>query len=101
MTRSNLANPQGLKYINPKKEASDAWKKRVDDLGNAILFPTTRSTYMDGSVLGKKFEMTCYAGSVGAYHDKIRPALTNWQGFETVAASESWRFLSIQFDNPA
>jgi hypothetical protein len=67
------------------------------------LFPTTRSTYMGGkfrvsecldpsadcslgTVPGKKNEMTCYAGGVGAYHDEIRKALTGWQGFEVVAA---------------
>ena len=74
-----------MKYVNPKKEASDQWKKRVNDLAAPTLFPTTRSTYMGGTVPGTAFEMTCYAG-VGQYHDEIRAALTGWQGFETVAA---------------
>lgn len=52
----------GVKYINPTKEASDAWKQRIQDLAAPTLFPTTRSTYMGGTVPGKKFEMTCYAG---------------------------------------
>jgi cation diffusion facilitator CzcD-associated flavoprotein CzcO len=99
----NLANRQGVKYVNPKREASDAWKRRINELGDATLFPTTRSTYMGGkfrvsecldpsadcslgTVPGKKNEMTCYAGGVGAYHDEIRKALTGWQGFEVVAA---------------
>lgn len=81
----NLANRQQIKYLNPSKEASDTWKQRINDLGNATLFPTTRSTYMGGTVPGKKNEMTCYAGGVGAYHDEIRKALTGWQGFEIVA----------------
>lgn len=80
-----LANKEKVKFVNPKKEASDAWKQRIIDLGNATLFPTTRSTYMGGTVPGKKNEMTCYAGGVGAYHDEIRKALTGWQGFEVVA----------------
>lgn len=80
-----MATKQDVKFINPKKEASDAWKQRIDDLGNATLFPTTRSTYMGGTVPGKKNEMTCYAGGVGAYRDEIRRALTGWQGFEVVA----------------
>lgn len=53
----NLVNRQGLKYINPTDEATKAWKQRINDLGDATLFPTTRSTYMGGTVPGKKIEM--------------------------------------------
>ena len=81
-----MITKQGLKYIDPKKEASDEWKKRVNELGAATLFPTTRSTYMGGSVPGKAVEMTCYAGGVDKYGPEIRSALTGWKGFETVAA---------------
>lgn len=81
-----LINRQGLKYINPTKEASDEWKARINELANKTLFPTTRSTYMGGSVPGKAVEMTCYAGGVNAYGPEIRGKLTGWQGFETVAA---------------
>ena len=44
----NKIRRQDLKYINPTKEASDAWKKRINDLAAPTLFPTTRSTYMGG-----------------------------------------------------
>ena len=44
----NKVNRQGLKYINPTKEASDNWKKRINELAAPTLFPTTRSTYMGG-----------------------------------------------------
>ncbi|EME81076.1 uncharacterized protein MYCFIDRAFT_27132 [Pseudocercospora fijiensis CIRAD86] len=81
-----LINRENLKYINPTKEASDAWKQRIQDLAAPTLFPTTRSTYMGGTVPGKKFEMTCYAGGVDAYGPEIRKALQGWQGFETVKA---------------
>jgi hypothetical protein len=100
------ANKQGLKYISATEEASKAWKQRINELGDATLFPTTRSTYMGGTVPGKKVEMvchvdtiislelstdlfasqTCYAGGVGAYNAEIRGKLTGWQGFETVKA---------------
>lgn len=77
---------QNLKYVNPTKEASDMWKQRIQDIANGTLFPTTRSTYMGGTVPGKKFEMTCYAGGVDAYGPEIRKYLTNWEGFEVVKA---------------
>ena len=82
----NQINRQGLKYVNPTKEASDNWKKRINDLAAPTLFPKVRSTYMGGSLPGKKFEMTCYAGGVGGYSAEIRGALTGWQGFEAVKA---------------
>jgi hypothetical protein len=53
------ANKQGIKYINPTEEATKAWKQRINELGDATLFPTTRSTYMGGTVPGKKVEMVC------------------------------------------
>lgn len=80
------ANRQGLKYVNPTKDAEKEWKKRINDLAAPSLFPTTRSTYMGGTVPGKAFEMTCYAGGVNAYGPEIRSKLNGWQGFETVKA---------------
>lgn len=44
----NKINRQGLKYINPTQEASEKWKKRIEELAAPTLFPTTRSTYMGG-----------------------------------------------------
>lgn len=82
----NKINRQGLKYVNPTKEASDGWKQRINDLAAPTLFPTTQSTYMGGSVPGKAFEMTCYAGGVNAYGPEIRKYLDGWTGFETVKA---------------
>lgn len=75
-----------IKSLNPTKEASDEWKKRIHALAAPTLFPTTRSTYMGGSVPGKTFEMTCYAGGVNAYGPEIRGALDSMVGFETVKA---------------
>lgn len=79
-------NRQGLKYINPTKDAEKAWKQRINDLAAPSLFPKVRSTYMGGTVPGKAFEMTCYAGGVDAYGPEIRGALQGWKGFETVKA---------------
>lgn len=83
----NLITRQGIKYVDATKEASDEWKKRINDLSNATLLPTTRSTYMGGSVPGKAFEQVNYAGGIGAYRDEIRTALDDWKGFKTVAAA--------------
>lgn len=73
-----------IKYINPKKEASDAWKKHVVDLNNQTLFPTTNSTYMGGSIPDKAFEPMCFPGGIPLYAKEIREALDDMGGFEVV-----------------
>jgi len=81
-----LIDRQGLKYVNPTREASEKWKKHINELSDITLLPTTRSTYMGGSVPGKAFEQVNYAGGIPKYVDEIRAVLPNWTGFETVAA---------------
>ena len=73
-----------LKYINPTEEATKEWKKKINDISNATLFPTTKSTYMGGSIPGKAFEQVNYAGGIPSYAIEIRDALDGWVGFQTV-----------------
>ncbi|KAL2841673.1 hypothetical protein BJY01DRAFT_256975 [Aspergillus pseudoustus] len=76
---------RGVKYINPKSEAAEKWKKHVLALNDKTLFPTTRSTYMGGSIPGKVYEPVCYAGGIPRYAKEIREALDEWDvGFEVV-----------------
>lgn len=77
---------EGLKYINPTEEATRKWKKHINEISDATLFPTTKSTYMGGSIPGKAFEQVNYAGGIPAYVVEIRDALDGWVGFETVKA---------------
>jgi hypothetical protein len=77
----------GIKYINPKIQAADEWKRLVIELNDKTLFPTTTSTYMGGSIPGKAYEPVCYAGGIPAYAIEIRRALDNWEeGFDVVKA---------------
>ena len=75
---------QGLKYVNPTDDASKKWKVRINELSDKSLFPTTKSTYMGGSMPGKAFEQVNYAGGLPAYADEIRAKLPNFEGFEKV-----------------
>lgn len=75
---------QGLKYINPTELAGKVWKERINGLSDISLFPTTKSTYMGGSMPGKAFEQVNYAGGLPAYADEIRAALPDFKGFEKV-----------------
>ncbi|KAF1344881.1 HK97 family phage prohead protease [Delphinella strobiligena] len=75
-----------LKFVEPTEEATKKWKNHINELSDISLFPTTKSTYMGGSLPGKAFEQTCYAGGIPKYAEEIREALPNWTGFRTVAA---------------
>ncbi|KAL7782420.1 hypothetical protein V8C37DRAFT_113458 [Trichoderma ceciliae] len=74
-----------IKYINPKHEASVAWKKDLVDLNNQMLFPTVRSTYMGGSIPGKVYEPVCFPGGIPWYAKLVRKALDDMSGFEIVS----------------
>ncbi|KAJ4328414.1 hypothetical protein N0V84_001098 [Fusarium piperis] len=76
----------GIKYIDPKKEAADKWKEHVLELNNRSLFPTTKSTYMGGSIPDKVFEPVCYSGGIPTYKVEIREALDSMKGFDVVKA---------------
>ncbi|KAL1966017.1 hypothetical protein VTN77DRAFT_4957 [Rasamsonia byssochlamydoides] len=75
---------QGIKYIDPTPEASREWKKRINELSDISLFPTTKSTYMGGSMPGKAFEQVNYAGGLPAYAQEIRAVLPDFKGFTVV-----------------
>ncbi|EHK20522.1 uncharacterized protein TRIVIDRAFT_77573 [Trichoderma virens Gv29-8] len=74
-----------IKYINPKREASVAWKKNIIDMNNQMLFPTVRSTYMGGSIPGKVYEPVCFPGGIPMYAMSIRTALDDMSGFDVVS----------------
>lgn len=76
----------GIKYVNPKREAAEQWKKHILGLNDRTLFPTTRSTYMGGCIPGKVYEPVCYSGGIPAYKAEIRQALDSMEGFEVVSA---------------
>jgi cation diffusion facilitator CzcD-associated flavoprotein CzcO len=75
---------QNIKYINPTTAATKVWKQRINDISNASLFPTTKSTYMGGSMPGKAFEQVNYAGGIPNYVIECRAALDGWSGFDVV-----------------
>lgn len=75
---------QGIKYIDPLPESARAWKKRINEISDLTLFPTTKSTYMGGTIPGKVFEQGNYTGGIPQYLAEIRAALPKFDGFTTV-----------------
>ncbi|CAK4034736.1 Baeyer-Villiger monooxygenase [Lecanosticta acicola] len=80
----NNITQQGIKFIDPTDEASKEWKKRINSLSDISLFPTTKSTYMGGSLPGKAFEQVNYAGGEAKYKEEIRAKLPGFVGFRVV-----------------
>ncbi|KAF4155774.1 hypothetical protein CNMCM6069_007645 [Aspergillus lentulus] len=75
---------QGIKYIDPLPESARTWKKRINELSDLTLLPTTKSTYMGGNIPGKVFEQGNYAGGIPQYLAEIRAALPRFDGFNIV-----------------
>jgi len=75
---------KGIKYINPKKESAVQWKKDLVAINDTSLFPTTKSTYMGGSIPDKVFEPVCYPGGIPGYAKIIRKAMDTMEGFDVV-----------------
>ncbi|KAJ2904426.1 HK97 family phage prohead protease [Zalerion maritima] len=73
-----------IRYFNPTPDATRKWKQHINELSDKSLFPTTKSTYMGGSLPGKAFEQVNFAGGMAAYKKEIREALDTWAGFELV-----------------
>lgn len=74
-----------IKYINPKRESAIAWKKEIVAANDQTLFPTTRSTYMGGSIPGKVYEPVCFSRGIPTYAKLIRGALDDMSGFDVVS----------------
>ena len=73
-----------IKYINPQKDAAVQWKKDLVAINDTSLFPTTKSTYMGGSIPDKVFEPVCYPGGIPGYAKIIRKAMDTMEGFDVV-----------------
>ena len=82
-----LMERNGTKYINPTQEAQAEYKKTINALSDASLFPTVKSTYMGGSKPDKAFEQTNYAGGIHNYGEMIRNVLPNFEGFHIIGAA--------------
>jgi cyclohexanone monooxygenase len=68
--------------IEATEEAEDAWGQHVTEVGNATLFPRTKSWYTGANVPGKPRVFTPYVGGVGPYWQTIQQiAEKDYEGF--------------------
>ncbi|ODQ77429.1 hypothetical protein BABINDRAFT_163454 [Babjeviella inositovora NRRL Y-12698] len=70
----NHVKKNNLKYIVPSAKAEQEWRKRVNDLCEATLFPETKSWFMGSNVEGKTIEALNYIGGIKSYVELIDDA---------------------------
>lgn len=73
---------EGVKSIEAKRSAEEAWKKEIMDMNEKTLFPLTNSWYMGSNIAGKKREQLMYLAGIETYEKELRKVLKNWDGFE-------------------
>lgn len=77
---------QGVKYIDARSEAAEAWREDIQVMNAKTLYPETDSWYMGANVPGKPREQLIYLAGVDTYAKVTAEALDGWKGFDVVMA---------------
>lgn len=77
---------EGIKSIDPTREAEEEWRRKVAELSDKTLFPKANSWYMGANIPGKPREQLCYAGGIPLYEKECNGVLDGWKGFNVVTA---------------
>jgi cation diffusion facilitator CzcD-associated flavoprotein CzcO len=73
---------QGLRTIEPTRQAQDAWVDHVNVIAGYTLYPKANSWYMGANVPGKPRVFMPYAGGVGEYRKRCdEVAAKGYEGF--------------------
>jgi hypothetical protein len=76
---------EGVKRIEVKKEAEEAWYDTVQGISNATLFTKAVSSwYMGSNIPGKKREQLNYIGGISGYMDACGDGTKDWSKFDVV-----------------
>ena len=71
------AEREGIREIDVKRQAEQAWRDEILEVANKTLLPTTNSWYMGSNIPGKPVEPLFYVGGLPRYQEKCAEALTN------------------------
>ena len=80
------AKAEGIKRIDPTREAEEEWRRKVKEISDTTLFPSTDSWYMGANIPGKPREQLNYTGGIPKYDEECQATLPEWKGFVTVGA---------------
>ncbi|KAF2008476.1 FAD/NAD(P)-binding domain-containing protein [Aaosphaeria arxii CBS 175.79] len=76
---------QGVKAIEPTRQAEEEWKAGMNAMSKGTLYPYTSSWWNAGNVPGKTSEFLIYIGGIDMYEKQCRETMTGWKGFEIAA----------------
>jgi hypothetical protein len=79
---------EGIKSIEPQRDAEERWKQGIQDDNNKTLLGLTDSWYMVANIPGKKREQLNYLGGIEQYERECRAALKTLEGFTVVHDTE-------------
>ena len=75
--------PLGITKFTPTSHAALSYKKHVDALSDATLFPLAKSWYSGADIPGKKREAYNYIGGVSVYQQEIMEEIERgYPGFQ-------------------
>jgi cation diffusion facilitator CzcD-associated flavoprotein CzcO len=77
---------EGIKSIDPTREAEEEWRRKVTELSDKTLFPKANSWYMGANIPGKPREQLNYAGGIPLYEEECNGVLDGWKGFTVIKA---------------
>ncbi|KAG9311539.1 cyclohexanone monooxygenase [Chiua virens] len=76
----------GITKFNPISQAALDYKKHIDEMSNATLFPLVKSWYMGANIPGKKREAYNYLGGLKTYKKEITEEMEGgYPGFQREA----------------
>lgn len=66
-----MAEDQGLRAVEPTKEARDAWMETCRSIADATLFPKAQSWIFGANIPGKKNAVLFYMGGLAKYREAL------------------------------
>lgn len=83
------AEREGVRTVEPTREAEDRWTATCEEIANMTLFPQADSWIFGANIPGKKNAVMFYMAGIGAYRQQLASVRDQgYEGFELVGESE-------------
>jgi cyclohexanone monooxygenase len=77
------AERNGVRTVEPTREAEDGWTATCEEIANMTLFPKAESWIFGANIPGKKKSVMFYMAGIGAYRQQLAEvADAGYKGFE-------------------
>ncbi|MCE3550719.1 NAD(P)/FAD-dependent oxidoreductase [Pseudonocardia sp. RS11V-5] len=84
------AERDGVRIVEPTREAEDGWTAACEEIANTTLFPKADSWIFGANIPGKKRTVMFYMAGIGAYRQQLAEvADAGYKGFELSGQDEA------------